>query len=253
MEALKLSIATVLARKTYFIWIAFLLMGTLFLPYLTPWEEKPSLLQPARAQTAWAIAWLFVLGWGFYQAASFGDKWAADGILDFLRTTTKLRITRLAQLWSGSLIFFAGFLVLAISLSVFTAMPKATSEAWMWIATNLQYAWLFALAMGPLLLFATALGTRLNATAAYCITAGLAVYGLFGIAYLDFFLSQSGNAFIDFLFVISPHYHLADLTDRLVFKMGALDFATFMKTSAYLAGLGCIITGASYCLYRDRK
>ena len=112
--------------------------------------------------------------------------------------------------------------------------------------------WL-ALAMGPLLLFATALGTRLNATAAYCITVGLAIYGLFGIAYLDFFLSQSGNPFFDLIFVVSPHYHLADLTDRLVFKMGALDFVAFATTSAYLAGLGCIVATASYFIYRDRK
>ncbi|MFT5469966.1 MAG: hypothetical protein ACI8UO_005090 [Verrucomicrobiales bacterium] len=253
MEALKLSVATILVRKTYFIWVAFLLVGTLVFPYLTPWEEKPSLLQPARAQTAWAIAWLFVLGWGLYQAASFGDKWAADGILDYLKSTSRRKFARLGQLWSTSLIFLGAFVLIAFGLSLATAMPKASTEAWMWVWTNLQYAWLFILAMGPLLLFATALGTRLNATAAYCLTAGLGIYGLFGIAYLDFFLSQTENAFFDFLFLISPHYHLADLSDRLVFKMGALDTETFLHTSAYLAGLGAIISSASYFLYRDRK
>lgn len=253
MEALRLSITTIIARKTVFIWIALLLVGSLVFPLLIPWEEKPSLLEPARAQTAWSLAWLFILGWGLYQAATFGDQWASKGLLEYFRSMGVSRFGRLLQLWAGCLAFCLAFLAIALLVSLATAMPHSRSEAGMWILTNLQYAWLFALAMSPLVMLAIALGTRLNATAAYCITAGLAIYGLFAIAYLDFFLSQSGNPFFDLVFLLSPHYHLADLTDRLVFKMGALDAATFVQTTLYLAGLGSVTTAASCLLYRECK
>jgi len=100
---------------------------------------------------------------------------------------------------------------------------------------------------------AIALGTRLNATAAYVITGAIAVYGLFGIGYLDFFLSQSGQPFFDFLYLISPHFHLADLTNRLTFKLGALDATSFAHSAIYLAGLGLVLTGFACVLYREKK
>ncbi len=123
----------------------------------------------------------------------------------------------------------------------------------MWVATNFQYAWLFLLVIAPLSMLAIALGTRLNATAAYVLTGVIAIYGLFGVGYLDFFLSQSGQPILNFLYVISPHYHLADLTNRLVFKLGALDGASFMKSTVYLAGVGMLLVGLACSLYREKK
>ena len=253
MEAFKLSIATILARKTFVIWLVLLVVGTLLFPNLVPWEERPGLLQPARAQTAWSILWVIILGWGLYQAASFGDRWSSDGILEYLKAMKKGRYAHLVQLWASCMVFLLAFLAVGLGLTLLTTMPGDSQEARMWVMTNLQYAVLFILAMAPLLVVAIALGTRLNVTAAYCLTAGLALHGLFGVGYLDFFLSQSSSAFLDFLFVISPHYHLADLTDRLVFKMGALDGPSFLRIATYLTGLGLLNVTAGLVLYRERK
>lgn len=253
MEAFRLGISTILARKTIFIWILLLIVGSQIFPWLTPWEEKPSLLEPARAQTAWAIAWLFVLGWGLSQAAAFGDQWASKGILEYLRCQSQRRFSRLFQLWGTCLAACSIFVLLTFLISIATALPQSRAEAGMWIATNLQYAWLFLLAMGPLFLLAIALGTRFNATAAYTLSLGIALYGLIAIGYLDLFLAEGDNWFLDLVYLLSPHYHLADLTDRLVFKMGALESAAFLQTSCYLLGVGCVVTGTSCLLYREQK
>lgn len=222
-------------------------------PWLTPWEEKPSLVEPARAQTAWIIAWLFALSWGISQAASFGDQWSSKGVLEYLSCLGKSRLGRLLQLWGSLLAACSACVALAVLISVTTALPHARAEAGMWVATNLQYAWLFMLVMGPLLLLATALGTRLSATAAYCLVAGMAFYGLVAIGYLDLFVAKGGNPLIQFVYLISPHYHLADLSERLVFKMGALEFVPFLQITTYLLGIGCLVAGAGCLLYRERK
>ena len=82
MNLYKLTLATIVTRKTFVIFAVLFLLLPLLMPLLTPWEEKPQLLEPARAQTAWSMLWLPALGWLFYQGASFGDKWASRGVLE---------------------------------------------------------------------------------------------------------------------------------------------------------------------------
>ncbi|MCB1230052.1 MAG: hypothetical protein KDN19_07295 [Verrucomicrobiae bacterium] len=253
MNLYKLTLTTIITRKTFIIFAILFLVLPLLLPQVTPWEEKPQLLEPARAQTAWSMLWLLALGWLFFQAASFGDRWASRGVLEYVKTLGTGRLSQLLQIWLSCMTPFIGFLVGVVAISLLFAMPSNSEEARMWVATNLQYAWLFLLVIAPLSLVAIALGTRINATAAYVLTGIFAIYGLFGIGYLDFFLSQSGQPMLDFLYVISPHYHLADLTNRLVFKLGALETAVFLKSTLYLAGLGLILVGLACSLYREKK
>ena len=66
-----------------------LLLGVLFVwlaPLLTPWEEKPVILQPARAQAAWSFAWLALFTWLPFQAAALGNRVRKQGLLEHLRT-----------------------------------------------------------------------------------------------------------------------------------------------------------------------
>ncbi len=253
MSLFRLTFNTVLNRKTFIIFLVLLIVLPLALPFLTPWEEKPQLLEPARAQTAWSLLWMVALGWVLYQAASFGDHCASQGVLEYFKTLGTKRLAQLAQLWLTCQIFFFGFLAVVLVLTLLTAMPSDSVEARAWVLTNLQYAWLFSLVFSPLVCLAIALGTRFNTTVAYLLTAGIAAYGLFGIGYLDFFLSQSGNPVLDLLFILSPHYHLADLTARLVFKMGAMAWGSFLTITAYLTGLGLLIVALASLLYREKK
>ncbi len=253
MSLFRLSFTTLLARKTFAVFVVLLLVAPVMLPLITPHEMRPSLLEPARAQTAWMVLWVVALGWVFFQGASLGDRWASHGVLEYLRTLGSGPLAQLGQVWLSCVVYFLVFLAVALGICLFTAMPAHPDESKMWIATNFQYAFLCFLVVGPLLLLAIALGTRLNAAAAYVITLGLAAYGLFGISHLNFFLSQSGSPFLDFLYVISPHFHLAEMTPRLYFKLGALSAESFGQVSLYLGGVGAIITGVSMLLFRSKK
>lgn len=253
MPLFKLTLKTIIARNTYLVFLLALVLLPLVLPYLTPWEEKPSLFAPARAQTAWGLLWIVSLLWLFYQAALIGHDGASQGVLEYFKTLGMKRWSQMGQLWATSLLFCGICLALVLGVSLLLARPDSPEETGMWIMTNLQYALLYLLALAPLFLLATALGTRINGTAAYVLTAGIAVYGLYGIGYLDFFLSQSGNPVMDALYVISPHYHLADLSNRLVFQMGPLEGSAFAKIVAYFVGLAVVIIAVSSLLFQTKK
>lgn len=253
MPLFKLTLKTTIARNTYLIFLLSLVLLPLVLPYMTPWEEKSTLLQPARAQAAWSILWLVSLVWLFYQAAIMGHDGASQGVLEYFKTLGMKRRSQLMQLWVNSLLWCLICVTIVLALVLLFAMPGDPEEAKMWVITNLQYAILYLLVVTPLFLLATALGTRINETAAYVITVGMALYGLYGIGYLDFFLSQSGNPVVDTMYVISPHYHLADLTTRLVYKMGPLESSAFIKMVIYFLGLGMVVIGFSSLIFRTKK
>ncbi|MGB3118303.1 MAG: hypothetical protein WBE58_05765, partial [Verrucomicrobiales bacterium] len=86
MSLFRLSFTTLLARKTFAVFVVLLLVAPVMLPLITPHEMRPSLLEPARAQTAWMVLWVVALGWVFFQGASLGDRWASHGVLEYLRT-----------------------------------------------------------------------------------------------------------------------------------------------------------------------
>ncbi len=253
MSLFKLTFKTTIARNTYLIFLLVLALLPLVLPYMTPWEEKPTLLQPARAQTAWGLLWIVTLVWLFYQAAVMGHDGASQGVLEYFKTLGVKRRSLIVQLWANSLLWGLVCVGLVLGISLLFAMPGDPQEARMWVITNVQYAALYLLVVAPLFFLATALGTRINATAAYVVTSGLALYGLYGVGYLDFFLSQSGNPVVDAIYVISPHYHLADLTTRLLYKMGPLENGIFAKMALYLAGVGLVVISVAVALFREKK
>ncbi len=55
MELYRLTLISILNRKTFAIFAILLVALPFALPYMTPWESKPSLLEPARAQMAWIL------------------------------------------------------------------------------------------------------------------------------------------------------------------------------------------------------
>lgn len=253
MELYKLTLASILSRKTFAIF-AFLILSLPFaLPLMTPWESKPSLLEPARAQMAWMLLWTSAIGWLFFQGATIGDRWASHGILEYFKTLGVSRWRQMGQLWLSCFTVFAGMMVITFLISTFTAMPGNEVEARHWVMTNLQYALLFLLVVAPLLALSIALGTRFNGAAAYAVTIGLALYGLFGIGFLEVFLADNDNVLLNLLYLISPHYHLSDLTSRLVFKLGAIEWTELGRIASYLGGLALFTIGLSYQFFREGK
>lgn len=253
MELYRLTLSSILTRKTFIIFAVLLVALPFVLPAMTPWETKPTLLEPARAQAAWTLLWIAALGWLLFQGATISDRWASHGILEYFKTLGVSRFGQITQIFLSCATIFAIFLGISFAISTFTAMPGDPVESKHWLQTNLQYAFLLVLVTGPLLALSISLGTRLNGAAAYAITAGLVLYGMFGIGYLEVFLADNDSPILNIVYILSPHYHLSDLTSRLVFKLGALNMVDFMKITAYLSGLGIVILGVSYKLFRFGK
>ncbi|MEM9282314.1 MAG: hypothetical protein AAGA96_10835 [Verrucomicrobiota bacterium] len=253
MELYKLTLASILTRKTFLIFALLLLTLPFVLPLMTPWETKPTLLEPARAQAAWTLLWITALGWLLFQGATIGDRLSSHGILEYFKTLGVSRRKQITQLWLSCFVVFSGMTLITFVISTFTAMPGDPIEARHWLITNLQYLFLFFLVVAPLLFFAIALGTRLNGAAAFAVTVALGLYGLFGIGQLEVFLADNKNTFLNIVYIISPHYHLSDLTSRLVFKLGAVPWSDLAQIAAYLGGLAVIMIGVSYPLFRESK
>ncbi|MEM9284177.1 MAG: hypothetical protein AAGA96_20355 [Verrucomicrobiota bacterium] len=253
MELFKLTLVSIVTRKSFGIFAVLLLVLPFVLPLMTPWETKPSLIEPARAQTAWGLLWISALGWLLFQGATIGDRWSSHGILEYFKTLGVSKHRQLCQLFLSCFSIFGGFILIAFLISAFTTLPSDPIEARLWMATNLQYLLLFLLVIAPLLILSIALGTRISGAAAYAATLGLALYGLFGIGQLEVFLADNQNPLLNFVYLVSPHYHLSDLTSRLVFKLGSVPANELGQIAAYLGGVAILTIGISYPLYREGK
>jgi len=253
MELYRLTLISILNRKTFAIFALLLIALPFALPIMTPWESKPSLLEPARAQMAWMLLWTTAIGWLLFQGATIGDRWSSHGILEYFKTLGVNRRKQMLQIWLSCFTVFAGMILITFLISTFTAMPGNAVEAHHWLVTNFQYAILFCLVVAPLLVLSISLGTRFNGAAAYAITIGIALYGLFGISYLEVFLADNRNVVLNLVYLISPHYHLSDLTSRLVFKLGSVPWTEMGRIAGYLGGLALIMTGISYQIFREGK
>jgi hypothetical protein len=67
------------------------------------------------------------------------------------------------------------------------------------------------------------------------------------------FLSASADWRVHVAWLALPHYHLADLTPRLVFKMGPLTQGDFLGSVTCLALQGVAITLTGLCMFRTRS
>ena len=186
MKLYLLSLNTIVCKKTIFVFATLLLVLPWLLPHLTPWEEKPSLLQPARAQTAWALLWVCGFAWLLYQGATLGNQHFRNGILQYFKTTGMGRGRQLLQITAGCLTGFLLLVLITLGVSLFGAMPADPYEAKHWLILNFQYAFLFGGVIVPLLLLAVSLGTRINSVVAFLVSSGIGLYGLAGLTYLDF-------------------------------------------------------------------
>jgi hypothetical protein len=100
---------------------------------------------------------------------------------------------------------------------------------------------------------AIGLGTRIGLAGGYLVTIGLALYGLYGVGYMDLFFQVRKDVVLETLWTFSPHYHLSDLTERLVFKSGNLPMDAFLQISAYLGGLLLIHLAVSFLSFKPNS
>lgn len=234
----------VLGGALVFAWLA---------PLITPWEEKPVILQPARAQAAWLYAWLALFTWLPFQAAALGHRLRREGMLEHLHAGGIRPWSLYLQMNASLLVWAAALAAAAAAVCIFFCSPSNPAEAGRWVALVLQYVTLYALVAGPLIMLGVALGTRTSEVIAFLLPVGLLFLGLFGAGWLEPVLTSNGSPLFKAIWLAIPHYHLADLTPRLVFKMGPLPFSTFLQTAACLAFEGAAFLLLGLCAFRTRS
>jgi hypothetical protein len=76
---------------------------------------------------------------------------------------------------------------------------------------------------------------------------------LYGVGYLKLLSNLEDNAVLKWVWAASPHYHFADPTERLRYKLGAIAWDKFPLMLAYFGGILLIYTVISRLLFRVRS
>lgn len=252
MRLFRLTLSTIFRRKAWAICILAVLGLPFFLPMISMASERPAILQPARIHAAWGTVWACSLLWGLFTAARQGESNSRSGIGEYFLTTGVTSTRQLLEIWLAVMSFVAPLAILGTLVCLTFAMPGDPLERSMWWTVNLQYLTLFLLAVAPLMGLATALASRFGGIAGFAVTLGLAVYGLYGVGYLDYMLKQEENPILQGIWLFSPQYRWADLTQRLYFKLGVIPAPLFWKTVGYFTGILAVYTGISRLCFRTK-
>jgi hypothetical protein len=252
MRLFRLTFATIFQRKAWAICAFAVICLPFVLPLVSSATEKPLLVQPARILAAWNTLWICALVWGLFTAAREGENNAKSGIGEYFLTTGVSATRQLFEIWLAVFCFIAPLTILTALICQFAAAPADPVEHSMWWLLNAQYAALFLLVIAPLLALATALASRFGGITGFSVTLLITLYGLYGVGYLDQMLKLEANPILRGLWVFSPHYRLADLTQRLYFKTGALPAGAFWMMMLYFAGILAVYSGISRLCFRTK-
>jgi len=252
MQLYRLTLATIIQRKVWVVALLWLIALPLVLPNIMTYQNI-SLVQPARAQAAWVSLWGIAITWILFQAARFGDETARSGLGAYFLSVGKSNTKQLFQIWAACMSFLLPLVVLTIAVCLFGAMPDNAAQAEMWLLLNSQYALLFLLVIAPLLLLAIALGSRMGGSVGYIVPVALVLYGLYGVGHLASIANTANGPVLNWMYVFSPHYHLADLTERLVFKQGSMVGSEFFQIVGYFVGIGSVTAVFSSLYFRAKS
>jgi len=250
MRLFRLTLATIFQRKVWIICVFAVGVLPFALPLLSTATEKPHLVQPARIQATWGALWVCALIWGLFTAAKQGEANARSGVGEYFLTTGLAPIRQLLAIWLAILCFLVPLTLITVAVTQFGAMPSAAAERPMWWTMNFQYASLFLLVVAPLIALAVALASRFGSVAGFAITLSLALYGLYGVGYLDNMLKLEENPILQSVWLFSPQYRFADLTQRLYFKSGALPASAYLSMIGYYTAIMFALLGVSSLTFR---
>jgi hypothetical protein len=250
MRLFKLTYATIFRKKAWAICLFAVLVLPFALPMISSATEKPVLLQPARIQAAWGTLFVCTMLWGFFAAASLGESNTKSGAGEYFRTTGLSATRQLFEIWLALFAYIVPLALVATGICLFAAMPADPNEQGMWWTLNFQYLALFLLVFAPLLALATALASRFGGITGFGVTLFITIYGLYGVSYLDNMLKLEANSALQALWLYSPQYRFADLTQRLYFKTGALSGEVFTNMLLYFTAILAVHTGISRLCFR---
>lgn len=252
MRLFKLTLATIFRRKTWAICALLVIAFPFGIQLLSSATENPAMRKPAIAQASWVMAWLSTVFWGFFAAAKAGETHSQSGLGEYFRSTGLSATRQLLQLWAAIAIYVLPLGIAAALVCILAASPSHPDEHIMWININIQHALLFILAIAPLLVLAISLSSRFGSLTGFLASAGLTAYGLYGVGYLQSLLQVEANPVLYRLWTFSPQYHLADPTERLRYKTGAIEWHQFPQFLLYFTGILILYALIARLLFRTK-
>lgn len=252
MRLFRLTLATIFQRKAWAICAFAVAVLPFALPLISSATEKPILIQPARVLASWGTLWICTLIWGLFTAAREGETNSKTGVGEYFLTTGLSPTRQLFEIWLAVFIFIVPMALATATICIFAATPSDPVERSMWYVLNLQYAALFLLVIAPILALSIAIASRFGGITGFASTLALTLYGLYGVGYLDNMLKLEENPILRSVWIFSPHYRLADLTQRLYFKTGALPANVFGSMALYFLGILGVYVGISRLCFRTK-
>jgi hypothetical protein len=252
MRLYRLTTTTLFRRNSWIICVFAVGVMPFLLTQISSGTENEVLKKPAIAQATWAMALLSAIFWGFFTAAKQGESNARSGLGEYFLTTGVSASRQLFEMWLSVFTFLAPLPLLSAAICMLAASPGAPDERSMWIATNFQYATLFLVVMAPLVALASAVASRFGSLTGFLTSSGLAIYGLYGVGYLKLLGNLEDNPVLRWIWAASPHYHFADPTERLRYKLGAIAWDKFPLLLAYFGGILLVYAAISRLVFRTR-
>jgi hypothetical protein len=252
MRLYRLTTTTLFRRNSWIICVFAVGVMPFLLTQISSGTENEVLKKPAIAQATWAMALLSAIFWGFFTAAKQGESNARSGLGEYFLTTGISASRQLFEMWLSVFTFLAPLPLLSAAVCMLAASPAAPDERSMWIATNFQYATLFLIVMAPLVALASAVASRFGSLTGFLTSGGLAIYGLYGVGYLKLLGNLEDNPVLKWIWAASPHYHFADPTERLRYKLGAIAWDKFPLLLAYFGGILLVYAAISRLVFRTR-
>jgi hypothetical protein len=252
MRLYRLTTTTLFRRNSWVICVFSVGVLPFLLTQISSGTENPVLMKPAIAQATWAMALLSAIFWGFFTAAKQGESNARSGLGEYFLTSGVSATRQLLEMWLSVFSFLAPLPLISAAICILAASPAAADESRMWLATNFQYAALFLVVIAPLVGLAMAVASRFGSITGFLTSSALAIYGLYGVGYLKLLGNLEDNAVLKWIWAASPHYHFADPTERLRYKLGAIAWDKFPLLLAYFGGILLVYAAISRLVFRAR-
>lgn len=254
MKALfKLSLVTAVRQKTFFVVLLLLVLGPFVFQQMTNYVVDPSVLAPARAQAAWQLAWLVTCLWLTYQAANLGGEHVRNKMGEYFLSRGEGKSSQILALNACSVVFAVAVTAVPILVSIFASAPEDAAEFRHWIVLCVQHGFLMLLLALPVTQLAIALASRFGALVGYTGSVLLYFLGFYAVLAVEKVVIAKDTFYVDLLYVVLPHFHLADLTHRFVHSQGAMSNGEFFAVFEYLAGWAILISAVSYFIFTPKK
>ncbi|MGJ8671659.1 hypothetical protein [Rubritalea sp.] len=249
----KLSLVMAVRQKTFFVVLLLLALGPFVFQQMTNYVADPSVLAPARAQAAWQLAWLAACLWLSYLAANLGGEHVRSKMGEYFLSRGEGRGSQMLALSACAAVFAVAIALLPMLVSIFAAAPGDAEELKHWVVLCVQHGVLMLLLTLSLTQLAIALASRFGALVGYTGSVFVYLLGFYAVLAVEKMVIGEDAFYMDLLYVVLPHFYLADLTHRFVHSQGAMSNSEFFAVFEYLAGWGILLSVLSYLIFTPKK